>query len=433
MRATSGRFFRCNLILRLCGVLWCIAFGVSESNCQIVGLEEVGRYQGVAFRFPIPNLRANQYGVALALTSKRRGPDSMVYFPNTVIALTQRGVDTIDLGAGVPAQAVIWKDTVYASVSKVKDTLVKSVSLDDRGQSGIAVPYEAPMGHIINCVDGSLCFGDWKGEGINVRRSASDTLTSCGSARIELDVLEIFSITGDVYKLTQAETWHVPYGEKDGTRLSNNAGNRMNNRNNVSVIQDSVVWYDDDRTRWAVSLKDQGYTSTKFSGTTNVRAGGCAGQRGYFNLQPLGSGGLWFSNIEIGYTNGLDVHVVDTLIVPYTRLSANGVGWWNGAFYFTAEVRDTVTPEENTITILYKYTEPTPTVSVSDEVPNNSRDWVTDRLMFTNDAYQQWLSGLGSNVSVYDLLGNAIPSNEPLTGVVCVRESNKMWLVSVVE
>jgi hypothetical protein len=53
--------------------------------------------------------------------------------------------------------------------------------------------------------------------------------------------------------------------------------------------------------------------------------------------------------------------------------------------------------------------------------------------MFTNDAYQQWLSGLGSNVSVYDLLGNAIPSNEPLAGVVCVRESNNMWLVSVVE
>lgn len=143
----------------------------------------------------------------------------------------------------------------------------------------------------------------------------------------------------------------------------------------------------------------------------------------------------YYDSLVVLYQRFGAAPVRDIIKIPNTIRWGYGIGWWKGAFYFTVEKIDSASPKnwDSTTTILYKYTEPTPTVSVSDEVPNNSRDWVTDRLMFTNDAYQQWLSGLGSNVSVYDLLGNAIPSNEPLTGVVCVRESNNMWLVSVVE
>jgi hypothetical protein len=421
------------------------ALAAAEScYAQVSGLQEVLRFDGAKDNqmSGVSILRANQHGVAVSLTRfGSNGAGSLGYLSNSVIAITERGTQVIDLGSLRCPQSVIWGDSVYSVLRLTTDTVFVATSLVDKGMHFyVDSGGTARRGQVINNIDGSLCLYDSKKK-ILVWREPWGNPTN--ATRVpELEDIEMFSLRGDVYLVSGYTNYMIPYDTQTSVYFQpNGQREKFAPTINVTILEDSVVWMDLGLNRWSVSMQTGQAHGQSVSADIANGSPSAVGRYGCFTLcsykcdvQPNTRGFGYYDSLVVLYQPFGAAPISDIIKIPNIIRWGYGIGWWKGAFYFTIEVIDSASPKnwDSTITILYKYTEPTPTVSVSDEVPNYSREQFADRLMFTNEAYRRWLSSLGPDVSVYDVLGNAIPSNEPLTGIVCVRSSNKLWLVSVV-
>ncbi|MBK6290926.1 MAG: hypothetical protein IPI24_06440 [Ignavibacteria bacterium] len=408
-----------------------------QLKAQSGNLAEVMRYKGIWGYVDASTVRATQHGVAIALTVRTVAPGSGLLFLSTVIAITDRGIDTVPLGDRLCSQAVVWRDTVFSALYTVHDTVFIATALQGHSEKSYVVAGRKRLATNINCIDGSLSIYDVN-EGITFLLNQTDSIHKPIPYGDAIH-LEMFSLKGDIYLFPEVEApRYIPFGTNSSIAVDS-AYDRASTKvyfNNVSVINDSVVWIDQKSRRWALSMTTRDHTVTQYAESKDSPLGGCAGRWGYLSVSPYSSNPAddeeYTSQIVVRYTHGNGIAVLDTIHRPYIHRSGLGVGWWNGSFYFTAEVRDSGAPYESAESIIYKYTEPIPVVSVEDQLPNSEKADLAERLAFTQEAYANWRDGLGAEVTVYDLLGNEVHGFVvPHTGVYCVRGLGKVWLVSV--
>ncbi len=415
-----------------CLMLICV-FGL-EAFGQSGNLEEVMRYKGIWGYFAASTVRATHHGVAIALTLHDTSGARLRY-RSTVIAFTERGIDTVPLDNRRCSQAVVWRDTVFAALYSSRDTVFTAAALVDGGQRNYVTPGSWNLATSIQCLDGSLSIFD-ASRGITLYLSQNDAPQIIYDDSRHQDA---FSLGGDVYYFPVPGTPRCRFlGTKSSIELDTvvKDSNHKSLCHNVTVIDDSVVWIDVKSRRWALSMSTRNHQVTQSRKLKERTYGGCAGRWGYLYVSQFESNP--YNDTEIAnqfvvqYSHGDTNFLVDTVRIPNIHRSGIGVGWWNGAFYFTAEVRDSGAPYETAESIIYKYTEPIPVVSVEDQLSTRTYSQLAERLAFTQDAYANWKDGLGADVTVYDLFGNEVRGFVvPHMGVYCVRGLGKVWLVTV--
>ncbi|MBP7093177.1 MAG: hypothetical protein KBB72_03915 [Candidatus Kapabacteria bacterium] len=424
-------------------VMLIVAGLVLDVNGQTGNLSEVLRFNGSKDKSfsGVSILRANQDGVAVSLT--RLGGDGsggFRYYPNHVVAITNRGIDTINFGSKRIPQSVVWGDSLYSAIQLSIDTVYVATSLVDHGKRfSVDSGGKRRYGVSINSVDGSMCLYDTHDK-ITVWKEKWGSLSNKKNVP-ELEDIEMFSLRGDVFLLSANTNYMIPFESytPENIRSNGSQADSYQPSINVTVLDDSVVWIDKSMHRWSVSLKTGQVSASPITSNRLTLGGFCAGRYGYFALCSyecnikVDSQGYWDS-LVVQYQGGDNSIYHDTIRVSKMTRWGAGVGWWNGAFYFTIEKVDSASPAnwDSTTTIIYKYTEPIPVVSVEDQLSTRTYSQLAERLAFTQDAYASWRDGLGADVTAYDLLGNEVRGFVvPRPGVYCVRGLGKVWLVSV--
>ena len=261
---------------------------VSVSSAQTRNLQEVLRFDGAKDNqmSGVSILRANQHGVAVSLTRfGSNGAGSLGYLLNSVIAITERGTQVIDLGSLRCPKSVIWGDSVYSVLRLTTDTVFVATSLVDKGMhfyvdSGGGV---RRYGQVSNNIDGSLCLYDSKKK-ILVWREPWGNPTN--ATRVpELEDIEMFTLRGDVYLVSANMNYMIPYDTNTLVFFQKN-GQRdgFSPTVDVTVLEASVVWMDYFLNRWSVLMQTGQVQAQPVSANITSRSPSAFGRYGCFTL-----------------------------------------------------------------------------------------------------------------------------------------------------
>ncbi|MBC8124700.1 MAG: hypothetical protein H7X70_03100, partial [Candidatus Kapabacteria bacterium] len=283
----SSRFWNANVILTLNCVMLLAGICSFQLSAQSGNLEEVMRYKGIWGFSHSSTVRATQHGVAIALTVHGIRPNGRPWYPSTVIAITDRGIDTVPLGDRRCSQAVVWKDTVFSALYAEPDTVFVATALQDLSEKSYVIAGGNRLATNINCIDGSLSIFDFN-RGVTFMLDQTDSIYNA-TPHYDERYLEMFSLKGDIYIFPDAQGLRlIPFGTITSLIFDPTYGETSikTRAHNVSVIGDSVVWIDEKSRRWALSMTTRNHVVTQYVESKDSPRGGCAGRWGFLSVSP---------------------------------------------------------------------------------------------------------------------------------------------------
>lgn len=402
-------------------------------SAQSGNVEEVLRTRGVGLLkwFSMGNVRATPDGVAITLqTFSQRANGSLLIDSSFVLTITARGVDTVSLKRRQISQSVIYGDKLYTALYNVRDTLMIETVVITGTEKSFVRENARSRSVSINCIDGSIALHDLS-VGYYVWKDAMSAPMLLVDP-FDIGSREAFSIHGDLYILHESGVVRLVYGESRTVRLDDECAIRKYSELiNPTIRRDTICWNDYNRST-CMSMNTRSFTCRE--SVPSIRANSCLGDYGSLIISPQQAESPFndysTNQFAISYVRQSGDTIRDTIYQPYMHSIGAGVGWWNGAFYFTAEVRDSGSPYESATSIIYKYTEPKPVVSVEEE-PNPVRSIKPERIALTQGAFELWVSSLGEGVEICDVLGREIQQREVVPGVLLVRRYEHWWVVNV--
>ncbi len=406
---------------------------------QVSRLQQVTRVRGghIQYQGNRGNVKSTTQGMCIALGI---GHNQQMYDSAFVLCIRADGMHRVEMGELDVVQAITWNDKIYSLACRNNDLVfVSDISGGNLSSLEVLPKYKGWFPMSISCIDGAFAVNDnangvyiWNDSTKDVRiipytsPSLGFSYYNCVFA-VDTTVY-VFDGTNEVYVIgpsAKKKLWTTDYGGMPSPYQ------------NVSVIGDAVKWVGVDSTIASLSLKDQTISRVKVLPVCE-RCVSYVGAYGVLSIDPQGQ--------RIGYDeddttksirkdrfvityNGVRGTARDTVLLPNIVSIAGGVAWWNGAFYFTAEVRDVGAPLETTETIVYRYEEPTPTSSVGIE----QHATPSQRLhpAYSRGDFITWLSHLEGTVEVCDTFGSTIDSRDVHPGCVVVRNENTTWVVMV--
>lgn len=376
------------------------------------------------------SVRTSRFGITLCLP--HRGTDTS----STVFYLTKKGQESIEVQRKVVLQAVVVDTFLFLGIKSryLQDSVYARINLDGSEWKDYLtglnhVGYHQTISYFGNVLAG---YSDPGGPAIidTVAGIAVPTWPSIRTMGLSFVKFEpIGRSDGSVIIL--ADVGHIwTRNDSNRSRWPGNESGQLLRFPGVGVytateIGDSVFYAGEDGI-CSMSLIDGGCQCVSYWAYDRDDRMGIAGEHGalYNNAtyrEPLRL------PVTMNYYSKKDSLPLRIEFPELTDTTAviDGGGWWDGKFYVAFSI------DSGRTTVMYSITEPQPVVSVSEQQQAKLNFTKPERLVFTQEAYANWLAGLGTDVSVFDLLGNEVVELVPRPGVLCVRSTSSWWVVAV--
>jgi len=365
-------------------------------------------------------LRTSVDGVTVAVT-KHDSSNS------TLIAILRTDtVEVVSLNDIKVHQAVILGSTMYLaldalnSTSSVASLKIGSLELHYFTVAGNFPPVQTIA---ISAVNGEISAYDVRSGPIRVDTGVKQLRKVMSNWNQDFyDKYEVFSILDTTYLIGTGWYFAIVNGD---TILRSQSMGRPGSSANITIIDDSVQWVDMRGTLYSHSISSGAVRQQHSFLLDNQFIIACMGRYGAltWHASSNGSDSLRFSYVRTQR---------DTVIKFAFPQCANfnvcrdvSMGWWAGDFFLTIVVDDS-------ITVLYRLNEPSPSTSVASspsEMPfsGNTRGFV----VHVGDV-ELFLRQLSNEVIITDINGRDCETDVACNGIYFVRETTRRFVLVVI-